>query len=438
MGRVLVARHVSGALVKRLCALKTVHAHLVTDPTFRRMFEREARIASMLHHPNVVPVLALDTDGEEPFLVMDFFASRPLLSLIRRAAELKELLPVEVCAAIMADTAAGLHAAHELTDTDGRPLDVVHRDVTPSNVLVGLDGTIKVTDFGVARGTLSELETITRSADEIRGKLGYLSPEQLQGVSLDRRSDVFTMGIVLFELLTLKRVFPRLESEAAMLRAALDAPIPDVRTLRPEIPEALARVVSRALDRDRDQRIQTAAELSELLRAFVTHETQAARRAVVEKMLGESIAKLLAQIAEAGRTIDAMPAATEVSQSIPTAAVLPQAQSTQPSLAATPRAKPRTKLLVMLALVGLVSFIAAGVLAGVLYGRSTPASASNTAREVPPPRPTALTQPVVAPEPVVAPPLTEPEPVRPTRATRTPRTTRTTRTPPRTRTHLEL
>lgn len=298
MGQVLVARVQSERGVRRLVALKTILSHLTDNDLFLKMFVREAEIASRLHHPNVVPVLELGRTEQEHFLVMEYFPSVPLNTVLKEALKKQKPMPHDVAAAIVADAAGGLHAAHELTDDDGRLLHLVHRDATPSNLLIGADGSVKVTDFGVAKATGAQFENMTVSGD-LRGKIGYLSPEQVTGETLDRRSDVFTLGIVLWECLAGRRLFGRKESEVAAIRALMDERIPDVREAAPTVPEPLARITARALDRDPTKRFQSAAELRQALTTQLLADTDASRMAFAKETIGEILADRQRTIANA-------------------------------------------------------------------------------------------------------------------------------------------
>lgn len=303
MGQVLVARVQSERGVRRLVALKTILSHLTDNDLFLKMFVREAEIASRLHHPNVVPVLELGRTEQEHFLVMEYFPSVPLNSVLKEALKKQKPMPHDVAAAIVADAAGGLHAAHELTDDDGQLLHLVHRDATPSNLLVGADGSVKVTDFGVAKATGAQFENMTVSGD-LRGKIGYLSPEQVTGEKLDRRSDVFTLGIVLWECLAGRRLFGRKDSEVAAIRALMDERIPDVREAAPTVPEPLARITARALDRDPAKRFQSAAELRQALTTQLLADTDAHRMAFAKETIGEILAERQRTIASAVAELD--------------------------------------------------------------------------------------------------------------------------------------
>jgi serine/threonine-protein kinase len=197
MGRVELALRKEGAF-KRLYAVKRLHSILVSDTAVREMFMEEARIAGLIRHPNVVSVLDVGEDADGPFLIMDYVEGASLASLLKRASAAESPIPIQVCVRIAREIALGLHAAHELVDHDGARLDVVHRDLSPQNVLFGFDGAVRITDFGIAKALGRSVRT---STGVLKGKLSYMSPEQLQFEEPDRRSDLF----FLFELLAKER-----------------------------------------------------------------------------------------------------------------------------------------------------------------------------------------------------------------------------------------
>ena len=254
MATVYLARLSGVAGFQRLVAIKRLHPHLANEPDFIEMFLDEARLAARIHHPNVVPIQEVGESGSGYYLVMDYVEGDTLARLLARAAQTKTRVPWGVTIRILLDTLAGLHAAHELTDDLGQPLAIVHRDVSPQNILVGSDGIARIADFGVARAA-SRLST-TRSG-QLKGKLAYMAPEQARGGAIDRRADLFSCGIVLWEALALKRLFKG-DGEAATLNRVLYDPIAPPSTHQADIPASLEAVCMRALERDPDQRFATA------------------------------------------------------------------------------------------------------------------------------------------------------------------------------------
>jgi serine/threonine-protein kinase len=261
MATVYLARLSGVAGFQRLVAIKRLHPHLAKEPDFVEMFLDEARLAARIHHPNVVPIQEVGESKSGFYLVMDYVEGDTLARLLGRAAQTKTQIPWGVTIRILLDTLAGLHAAHELTDDFGKPFELVHRDISPQNILVGSDGIARITDFGVARAA-SRLST-TRSG-QLKGKLAYMAPEQARAKDIDRRADIFACGIVLWEALALKRLF-KADGEAATLERVLHDPIPPPSTHRPEIPAGLEAVCMKALQRDIDQRFATAEEFADEL-----------------------------------------------------------------------------------------------------------------------------------------------------------------------------
>jgi serine/threonine-protein kinase len=258
MATVYIGRMLGAAGFTRTVAIKRLHPHLAADGTFRKMFADEARLAARIRHPNVVDTLDVVVDGEELLIVMDFVLGETLSKLVRVATERSVLLPPPVVAAIVIGALEGLHAAHEATNEHGEPLGIVHRDVSPQNIIVARDGTPRMLDFGVAKSTGRLQQT---EGSEIKGKLAYMAPEQITRGKIDRRCDLFAMGIVLWETLTMKRLFAA-DDAASTLYAILNDPLRPPSELAPGLTPALDAVVLRALSRDPDARYATAQEMA--------------------------------------------------------------------------------------------------------------------------------------------------------------------------------
>jgi serine/threonine-protein kinase len=258
MAEILLGRVVGPMGFERPVVIKQILPHLARDPKFVEMFMDEARIAARIRHPNVVQVqeLAEQEDGEL-FIVMEYLEGESLSNLVRRLTRLERRVPPALCAHIIAEAAAGLQAAHDLTDEAGNPVELVHRDVSPPNLFVTYDGTVKVLDFGIAKGNDRGSRTET---GQLKGKFEYMSPEQCAGRPLDRRSDIFSLGTVLWEMATGRRLFRR-KNQLLTLRAILEAKLDAPSTYAPDFPEELDRIVCKALSRRRSERYQTAAEL---------------------------------------------------------------------------------------------------------------------------------------------------------------------------------
>ena len=224
----------------RWAARKRLHAQLRSDPVFRTMFMDEARVAGLVRHPNVVSVSDVGEDGDGPYLIMDYVEGVSLSRLFRQAARDRRQVPLQVAVRICKDAAIGLHAAHEVRAEDGSPLNLVHRDVSPQNVLIGFDGSVRVTDFGIAKALGNANQT---TAGVLKGNMGYLSPEQLRFEEPDRRSDLFSLGVTLYELLSGERLYSN-KAGFEGTRRILSEPAPDIRAVRPEVPEAAGRAAA--------------------------------------------------------------------------------------------------------------------------------------------------------------------------------------------------
>ena len=261
MATVFLARLSGVAGFQRLAAIKRLHPHLAREPEFVEMFLDEARLAARIHHPNVVPIQEVGESEHGYYLVMDYIEGDTLARVLAKAAKTNSKVPYGVTIRILLDTLAGLHAAHEMKDDHGEPLQIVHRDVSPQNILVGVDGVARVVDFGVARAA-TRLST-TRSG-QLKGKLAYMAPEQARGAGVDRRADLFACGIVLWEALATKRLFKG-DGEAETLNRVLYEPIATPSSVRPDVPKALEDICMKALSRDVDQRFATAQDFGDEL-----------------------------------------------------------------------------------------------------------------------------------------------------------------------------
>ena len=242
-------------------AIKRLHPHLAADPAFLAMMLDEARLLSRVRHENVVGTLDVVMEGGELYIVMDYVHGVTLGALLGRAHGRKERAPVAVACAIARDALLGLHAAHEATAVTGEPLGMVHRDVSPQNLLVAESGVLKVVDFGIAKAEGRVGHTMDGS---IKGKLGYMPPEQLFREALDRRADVYAAGVVLWETLVGERLFVGDDGGTALAKSLVSHVTPPSERA-PGIGEALDRVVLRALAHDREQRFATARAMADAL-----------------------------------------------------------------------------------------------------------------------------------------------------------------------------
>jgi len=265
MATLFLGRRHGAAGVSRQVVIKVIHPHLADDELIVKMFIDEARISSHIAHGNVVYVENFGEHEGIYYMVMEYVDSCSVDQVLRASWQRRERLPPELATHIALETAAGLHAAHETRGEDGTPLGIVHRDVSPSNILITLSGRIKVIDFGIAkaRGRLGA----TKSGHSLKGKLRYMSPEQAWGHEIDRRTDVYALGIVLWELLTCKQLF-REDDDFKLLEKVRNPKIPPPSSINPDVSVALDAVVLRATAKEPADRIATANELRrELMRA---------------------------------------------------------------------------------------------------------------------------------------------------------------------------
>ncbi|HEY8041921.1 MAG TPA: serine/threonine-protein kinase, partial [Polyangiaceae bacterium] len=254
-----------GRTPQRLAAIKVIRHDLRLDEHFVRMFLDEAKILSRLSHPNIAATYEYGTDEERHFIAMELLVGRTLLDVWTACKTAKLALRLDHAAWIAARIADALHHAHEMCDERGAPLHLVHRDVNPSNVFLTFEGEVKLFDFGLAKATGRQAKS---SSGIVKGKLPYLSPEQIAQLPLDRRSDIYMLGTTLWEMTTMRRLFKRADDVETLMavRAGL---VPDPRATVPTYPEDLWAIVRRALARDRDERYATTAELARDLDAFV-------------------------------------------------------------------------------------------------------------------------------------------------------------------------
>ncbi|HZI15522.1 MAG TPA: serine/threonine-protein kinase [Myxococcus sp.] len=245
--------------------IKRIRPHLSKHAAFVKMFLNEARLAAQLNHPNVVQIFDLGKIAESHFIAMEYVAGRDMRRVVPKAEALGIAFPLVYAVKIASCVCAGLHHAHTKADLHGNPLNIVHRDVSPENIIVSFDGSVKILDFGIAKATNQVEQTRT---GEIKGKVSYMSPEQCMGKTLDCRSDVFSLGVVLYEWLTGFKLFTG-ETEVAVMRGITEGKIYAPSYFREDLPERLEAILMKALERDKDKRYQTAEQLGQDLDAFL-------------------------------------------------------------------------------------------------------------------------------------------------------------------------
>ncbi|MBN9683862.1 MULTISPECIES: serine/threonine protein kinase [unclassified Corallococcus] len=287
MAEVFLAKAAGPRGFEKTLVLKRILPHLAEDEAFVEMFLGEAQLAARLDHPNVVQIFDFGEVDGSYFLAMEYIDGPTLRRLIKRSMELKQPLPLGVCAKMVAAAAEGLAFAHELADAEtGAPLGLVHRDISPENVLVSRQGAVKVVDFGIAKVAGQSHRTAT---GVVKGKVAYMPPEQLQARPMDGRVDVYALGIVLYELLTGKRPFDA-TTDVSMMQAILFEPFVPAVQRRPDLPEAMQRILEKALAKDREQRYADCRAFQADLERFVL--------SLGEPVGAYQIARLVAQVME--------------------------------------------------------------------------------------------------------------------------------------------
>jgi serine/threonine-protein kinase len=443
MATVYVGRLRGQAGFARTVAIKRLHPQHAKEPDFVAMFLDEARLAARIRHPNVVPTLDVVSTEGELFLVMEYVQGESFARLLRATRQRQESAPVRVVAAIVADVLHGLHAAHEATSEKGVPLGLVHRDVSPHNILVGSDGVARVVDFGVAKAA-GRIQS-TREG-QLKGKLAYMAPEQITGTAT-RRTDVYAASVVLWEALTGRRMFIG-ENDASVLNQVLHSPIVPPSQHVAGLDPAWDEIVLKGLERDEAQRYATAREMALEIERRMTLARATEVGGWVDSLAHETLARRAAEVTsvESASDLDLVPAEAESIASEPVSGshsvsaksanvaprstipdVPPAGESSASHLSAvsavakplTPSIAPRRRS--RTPVVAVVGVIAVGVAAAVAWGITATRSALRT-NDVPgavaaDPPSTTTPAPSVEPPAVPAPP--PPSPVATTTTTAT-------------------
>jgi serine/threonine protein kinase len=264
MAEIFLARP-TGSTSRDVLVLKRILPHLAEDDHFVTMFRDEADLASKVSHKNICRVQALGEYAGTWFIAMEYLHGVPLSRMMTRLSRVGKMLDVRIVAGIIVQACEGLHAAHEARGPDGQPLGLVHRDVSPPNIMVCSDGAVKLLDFGIAKARGAHSRTRTGT---VKGKNAYMSPEQILGKELDRRSDVFALAVVMYEMLAIRRLFHR-DSDFLTFKAITEEPIPDIRERRPELPPGMRAALLQAMARDVNGRFDTALAFGNALRNAV-------------------------------------------------------------------------------------------------------------------------------------------------------------------------
>jgi serine/threonine protein kinase len=264
MAEIFLARP-SGSTSRDVMVLKRILPHLAEDEHFVTMFRDEADLASQVSHKNICQVHAFGEYSGTWFIAMEYLHGVPLSRMMTRLSKIGKILDVRIVAGIIVQACEGLHAAHEARDPDGQPLNLVHRDVSPPNIMVCSEGQVKLLDFGIAKARGANSRTRTGT---VKGKNAYMSPEQILGKELDRRSDVFALAVVMYEMLAIRRLFHR-DSDFLTFKAITEEPIPDIRERRPDLPPGMRAALLQAMARDVNGRFDTAQAFGNAIRNAV-------------------------------------------------------------------------------------------------------------------------------------------------------------------------
>ncbi len=281
MGEVWLARQSGPAGFDRFVAVKRLLPNLAENNEFVQMFLDEARLVARLTHPNICQVYEFGSEKGMYYLSMEYMHGEPLSSLLERSLKEKKPIDTGLVAYIIAQALDGLHFAHERKDEHGVPLGIVHRDISPSNIFVTYDGTVKLLDFGIAKAAHRLTQTV---AGAIKGKFGYIAPEVYRGETIDRRVDLFAMGVVLWELLLRRRLYKR-ETKYEVLRAIVEEAPPDPRQYDPKVPEELCVAAMKALAKQPADRFQTGQEMRKQIAAYL--------RVLPKEIDADSLAELM-------------------------------------------------------------------------------------------------------------------------------------------------
>ncbi len=314
MATVYLARSRGAGGFERDVALKLTHLHLRESPEFQTLLVEEAKLASAIRHHNVVSVLDVGDDPLGLFLVMDYVEGDTFSGLLRRGQASTVPMPQRVAMHILLDALAGLHAAHETHDAEGKPLNIVHRDFSPQNILVGTDGIAKLTDFGIAKAASRVGHT---NAGVLKGKIAYMSPEQARGVPLDRRVDVWAAGVLAWEIVTGRALWPREAEDLTTLMKLVTEVPPRLKTIDASVSDALDEAVAKALTVNPEERWPTAAAFAKAIASAAPRAETEEVAAYVRASVGPKLEKRREQVRALGTLRGKFDEITEVSEFTP-------------------------------------------------------------------------------------------------------------------------
>jgi serine/threonine-protein kinase len=336
MGRLELAAARDEGGAEKLCALKRLHPQLAGDARVREIYLDEARIAAAVRHPHLVEIHEVGEDRAGPFVAMEYVDGVSAAALIARSAQRQQPLPIQICARIVAQAARGIHAAHVVTAPDGKPRGLLHRDLCPQHLLVGFDGIVRVIDLGVARALDDNVQT---STGVIRAKSGYRAPERLRQEPYDRRSDIFSLGVVLYELLVGRRLYEGRDTNEIAQRI-LTGGVPDIGEERDDAPLTLVELLFRMLAKDPAARPESADAVAQALEELSSELAD-------EQFLVELVPYLASAFAEERATMAQRIAAATAGGPIPLPGGVDGGEAPAISTSARPPAPPRRSLLVL-------------------------------------------------------------------------------------------
>lgn len=421
MATVHVGRLLGPGGFSRTVAIKRLHAQFAKDPEFVSMFMDEARLAARIQHPNVVSIIDVVAERGELLLVMDYIAGQSLSRLLRSEQKAGRRVEPRILVKIMTEVLSGLHAAHELTDERGAQLGVVHRDVSPQNILVGADGVAHLIDFGVAKAA-GRLQTTRKG--HLKGKLAYMPPEQIRFGELDRRTDIYAASVVLWQGLVGRQLFSG--GEANVMYAVLSSEVKRPGSLVPGLPAGLDDIVMKGLARDPDDRFSTALEMADALEGALAPASTRETARWMQKVAGDELerrARVVSGIESAtpsmvSTEIEFGASLSGVERSAPTLLDTPQSHSSPEASSARSASgvqagHPRIRRALLLAAGGLaIGLIAAALLGsrqdrGPALSATAPGSSSPAVAEARSSAPLAASGPVASSLPE-KPPAAEP------------------------------
>ncbi len=423
MGEVFLARQEGPAGFSKNVVIKRILRHLASDQGFVDMFLNEARLAAMIAHPNAVQIFELGKQDETYFIAMEYVHGRSLRGIKQRLLERKEVFSPILAARVCAHALQALHYAHNLKDEKGRRLNIVHRDVSPDNVLVSFDGAVKLVDFGIAKAQIGAHTTRTGT---LKGKYAYMAPEQINGLSIDHRADLYSCGVLLYELLTGARPYSA-ATEPGLINAILTMEPEDARSKNPNLPVRMNQIIMKALAKDPAKRFNSADEMSAALESFIDESGEVLTHGHIGTFLRDLFGAAEANsdpglvvpadggTKALGGGTQALPVAGAGTQALTGARVVdgdePTVFVSSPGGELAEHTEPPTHTTRARWVAAVAAVVTAAVFLGVVLWRTPPGAQG--AVNAPPPSPpvAAVTAPAPAPvKPAVAEPAPEPEP----------------------------